>query len=120
MYRNTPRSNGGPEYDLLPSSEWGSGRVQGFTQGRWFKRRRTLFIFAALVASSVLVFYWLVYYNDVPKGVRPDPEPEELALPPLYPEYHHAELQLAHHDRRNPFAGGRKYMWVADHTQCER
>ena len=44
--------------------------------------------------------------------------PVEEVLPPLYPEFHRAELELPQHFGQRPFAEGRKYMWVADHTQC--
>ena len=40
-------------------------------------------------------------------------------LPPLYPEYHRAEVALPQHDLNNPFAGGRKYIWVASHAHCK-
>ncbi|GJE88479.1 O-fucosyltransferase family protein [Phanerochaete sordida] len=39
-------------------------------------------------------------------------------LPPLYPEYHRAELALPQHDHPGrAFEGGKKHMWVADHMQ---
>ncbi|GJE89688.1 O-fucosyltransferase family protein [Phanerochaete sordida] len=40
----------------------------------------------------------------------------ERNKPPLYEKYHHAELALPQHDTSDPFAGGKKYLWVNNHV----
>ena len=117
MYGNDPRSSVGSNPPILPAYEWATaGRVQ---RTRWLRRRHNLLALGVLVASSFFVFYYLANYHGVTEELVRDPEQEEQPLPPLYPEYHHAELALPHHDRKNPFADGRKYLWIASHTQCQ-
>ena len=36
--------------------------------------------------------------------------------PPLYEEYHRAELALPQHDTTDPFSNGKKYLWVNNHV----
>lgn len=111
------------DYDLLPSSERGKERRTPLSAraSRLLKRRRvvsTLFVF---VATAVLVGFYNVPYDAAQSLWRaapePQPQPVEEPLPPLYPEYHRAELALPQHDPSRAFEGGKKYMWVADHTQ---
>ena len=107
------------DYDLLPTSEKRGATLYGHS--RWIKRRRNLIIVLALAVSSLVVLRYLVPFpNNLGESMLPESLlGEEKPLPPLYPEYHQAELALPQHDRRNPFRDGRKYMWVADHTQCQ-
>ena len=39
--------------------------------------------------------------------------------PPLYERYHYAELALPQHSVPDPFADGRKYLWVNNHVSGE-
>ncbi|EKM48643.1 uncharacterized protein PHACADRAFT_266233 [Phanerochaete carnosa HHB-10118-sp] len=109
----------GDDYDLLPSSEKGARKQIPFSlrASRFLKLRRATAILVATVASVILVGFYLVRFRGTDMSQEiPEPEPVPEPLPPLYPEYHRAELALPQHDPRRPFEGGRKYMWVADHT----
>ncbi|PSR92063.1 hypothetical protein PHLCEN_2v4779, partial [Hermanssonia centrifuga] len=112
---DSPRSRTGPDYDLLPTSEKpGTGRL-ALGASRWLKRRRNLVVFLGLTASSILVFFYLVWHQGASEIVSKD---GLEILPPLYPEFHNAELVLPQHsDPRQAFTDGKKYLWVADHTQ---
>lgn len=110
-------------YDILPTLEAdqhdGTRPSVPFRMSRLFKRRGI--VLGVLAASSfVLVLYLLHSSSRSTIGSAQDEKDPEV-LPPLYEEYHRAELALPQHDDvRNAFAGGKKYMWVADHTQCKR
>lgn len=43
----------------------------------------------------------------------------ERNKPPLYEEYHRAELALPQHDTNNAFGNGKKYLWVNNHVSGE-
>lgn len=43
------------------------------------------------------------------------PEPR----PPLYEEWREAEWYLPQHSALDPFANGKKYLWVSSHVYCE-
>ena len=43
----------------------------------------------------------------------------ERNKPPLYGEYHRAELAQPHHDVVNAFSRGKKYLWVNNHVSGE-
>ena len=106
----------GQEYDALPLSEWGAGQPipVHIRAVRALKRRRTIAaIFGALVVIILLLLTTARYRNGEVQLQLPFAE----ELPPLYPEYHRAELELPQHSDKNPFAGGRKYIWFASHVQ---
>ena len=39
-----------------------------------------------------------------------------LEKPPLFSEYHQAEMALPQHHVKDPFANGKKYLWVENHV----
>lgn len=119
MFGGDQRSGGGPDYELLPTADGKSTTRVSFGPSRWLKRRRNLAAFVLLVASAALVLFYLLFYQPPPEPVAVEEEGAEQPLPPLYREYRQAELELPQHDHKNPFADGRKYLWVADHVQCE-
>lgn len=105
-------------YDPLSSSEWGGGKhiPLSLRASRVLMRRRTAIIAIAVFVTVLVGLSLVTFHEDIPWTASEKlPEP----LPPLYPEYHQAELALPQHDVRRPFEGGRKYMWVSDHTQCK-
>ena len=121
---------GAGEYDLLPSSERGgvpaaaaalAGGTRKVSFGSWVRRRRRL-VFAS-VCIVVVVSLWTAYYlirhpefwrrTTILKIIGPP------TLPPLYPEWREAERWLPQQNVADPFVGGRKYLWLANHPQCE-
>ena len=42
-----------------------------------------------------------------------------MEKPPLFERYHLAEMALPQHHVKDPFAGGKKYLWVENHVHCE-
>lgn len=120
-----PRSSA--EYDLLPSSERGGSGKQlplAVRASRFLRHRRVVVtLVSILVGGIVLVLYFVTFRaTELPWQIsKGDPPGEALSsvVIPLYPEYHRAELQLPQHANRRPFANGQKYLWVADHVQCE-
>ena len=89
----------------------------------WLKRRRRFFGACAVIAlllASVLSYLAIF---------RPDHEfwrkrivlqaMRVPNLPPLYPEYRREEALLPQNLDTHPFSGGKKYLWVATHTQCK-
>ncbi|PSR92064.1 hypothetical protein PHLCEN_2v4780 [Hermanssonia centrifuga] len=107
------------QYDALSTSEWGlsySNPGLRLSLTRWTKRRRSLIVslFALVGVISLTVYlavhlevgrrrFWLKIFGPAD-------------LPPLYPEFRQAELELPQHYAKDPFAGGQKYLWVASHT----
>lgn len=114
------------QYAILPTSQDGQpGRMSlSYRASRMLKRRGNGVILGVLLISFVFTAVYLVNSTrtdaeDAHTSLLSNPETLAPALPPLYPEWHKEELALPqHHDVHNAFAGGRKYMWVADHTQC--
>ena len=108
------------DYDPVPSSEWGAGKQIPFTAraSRILRHRRIISTLVAVVLGAAVITVYLVSYHVPDKVPWPLPEAMKTPDPPLYPEFHRAELALPQHENREPFAHGRKYMWVADHTQC--
>ena len=105
------------QYDLLPTTE--KGITFPFSSTRFgLKRRRNIIVSVALISTSVLVFLYLLYNRPAPGSLEAALESTDQPLPPLYSKYHEAELALPHQDLKHPFAGGKKYMWSADHVQC--
>jgi hypothetical protein len=43
----------------------------------------------------------------------------EESKPPLYGEYHRAELELPQHNSTDAFSHGEKYLWVNNHVSGE-
>lgn len=106
-----------PDYDLLPTSEWSTPPSIKISPIGWVKRRRRLVFACILILVSVIAI--ALYSRQHPqfwrrKFVLKIFGPKEL--PPLYPEWKEAEAALPQHSSREPFAGGRKYLWVASHT----
>lgn len=115
-------------YDPLATSEWGAGKPVPLSvrASRILKRRRVVYGIAALVACTLLIVLAtaspgrLREWRQKPEEKVEEPQQPQV-MPPLYPEYHIEELKLPQQqDTRNPFENGRKYMWVADHTQCKQ
>jgi hypothetical protein len=107
-----PRS----DYDALPSSERGGAKQPPLflRASRFFKRRQIIVVILTIVTSTfLLILYTSTTAQNNVSWIHP-----RDTLPPLYPEYHRAELQLPQHFDKHPFSNGKKYMWVADHTQC--
>lgn len=50
---------------------------------------------------------------------RKQKEFEERPKPPLFERYHQAELALPQHHVADPFANGKKYLWVENHVHGE-
>lgn len=104
--------------DLLGSPERpGHPRARKPFLVRWLgRRRRRRFIYATLVAVSALPFL-LFYFPALQfwrsghflKVVWP------LTLPPLYAASRAREAALPQHLTVDPFAGGRKFLWIAGH-----
>lgn len=46
-------------------------------------------------------------------------ELEDRPKPPLFEKWHWAELALPQHHVVDPFANGKKYLWVRDHVHGE-
>ena len=44
---------------------------------------------------------------------------DQMEKPPLFERYHLAEMALPQHHVKDPFAGGKKYLWVENHVHCE-
>lgn len=110
MFGNNQRAKDDPQYSVLPGGHGPSRLLQG-------KKRRNLLLALGLLVAGVLVLVWARQPHDVLPSIPSFTA--ETTLPPLYSDFHRAELALPQHDTRHPFAGGRKYMWVADHAQCE-
>ena len=72
---------------------------------------RRVLLGAALVAALV--------YSCVVGVKRWKKRQFERNKPPLYERYHHAELALPQHHPGDPFAGGKKYLWVNNHVSGE-
>ena len=109
MFGNDTRPKNDVEMSTLPGGH-------GLSRSLQAKKRRNLFVGLGLFITAVFMFAWLRQPHDVLSNI---PVLSTSTLPPLYREYHNAELALPQHDTRHPFANGRKYMWVADHAQCE-
>ena len=119
-------SHGDVDYESLSSPERGRGaRIPLSVRLSRFLRRRhkVLGLFALVIVVSMSGLYVVgleradAFWRG---GQEPEVQPEPEPLPPLYPEWHRAELALPQHDDPSrAFDGGRKYMWVSDHTQCE-
>ena len=109
------------EYARVPSSEWGTAPPLPFTAraSRVLRHRRVVAALAGLLLAGALGGAYVLSYRAPARVPWPLPESMTAPDPPLYPEFHRAELALPQHASREPFANGRKYMWVADHTQCE-
>lgn len=113
------------EYDLLASSEWGGAAKQlplSVRASRVLRHRRIVVALASVLVGTVLLVVYLVSFRaaEVPWQItdKTSQAHVDTTLPPLYPEFHREELQLPQHDLRNPFANGKKYLWVANHVQC--
>lgn len=48
--------------------------------------------------------------------VEVPPAEEDDGKPPLFGRFHQAELALPQHHVADPFAGGKKYLWVENHV----
>lgn len=108
------------QYDLLPTQDGDGGRVPlSFRASRLFKRRGNTLILGFLFMSFIVTTLYLVVPSSKVDAVHNVVSGSSEALPPLYPDYHREELALPQHFVDDPFAGGKKYMWVADHTQCK-
>ena len=115
----SPLPSSESRYGRLPTQDIESEGVPRSSRTSWlfkFKRKGNLRILGFVVAGFIMIAVYLVSsYGTEDINIRVSvPEP----LPPLYSEYHKEELVLPQHDVDNAFAGGKKYMWVADHTQC--
>lgn len=110
------------EYDRLPASEGGAPSASRLSPvAAWLKRhrRKLVLAFFIFIVSTLWIVYYLVHHPEFwrrklvlqLRGFR--------NLPPLYPEFTRAEAQLPQHHTNDPFAGGRKYLWIASHPSCE-
>lgn len=124
-------------YDLAADSEWGV--LSPRPLARWTKRRptrRALVLFACLFMAAVYgVRVWNARqhvhtetgepthgHKLPPQHEEPPPPPPEwdqLPKPPLFERYHEAEMALPQHHVNDPFAGGKKYLWVENHVHGE-
>ena len=78
---------------------------------RWSKNRVTPRSFFALVCIITLVVYGIIRVKEqIRRALR------WLDPPPLYGEYHVAELALPQHDPNTAFVQGQKYLWVNNHV----
>lgn len=53
------------------------------------------------------------------QGSEEPPNWDNLPKPPLFDRYHEAEMALPQHHVADPFAGGKKYLWVENHVHGE-
>ena len=120
-------------------SEWGI--LSPRPLNRWTKRRPTKRVIALLVVVFLAAVYSVRIWNerqhldkqralaqqkqrplpeskDQQKG-KTDPNFEDKPKPPLFGEYHRAELAMPQHHVSDPFAGGKKYLWVENHVHGE-
>lgn len=129
-----------PDYNSL-TPEWLTAR--GYTRlfertSRTSRRRKATTALVVALICSLLPVYWISSslvrgvslstveipsfadcQHDGPLAAHHTSPHTPGVLPPLYPAYHRAELALPQHDESDPFAGGKKYLWVANHVQCE-
>ena len=117
-------------YDLAGESDWGVLSPRPI--GRWTKRRptrRALILLACLfVAAVYAVRVWTAHEHVLVADKKHDTHHEEqkkplnwddLPKPPLFGRYHEAEMALPQHHVKDPFAGGKKYLWVENHVHGE-
>ncbi|PSR74432.1 hypothetical protein PHLCEN_2v9844 [Hermanssonia centrifuga] len=123
-------------YDLTSDSEW--GMLSPRPLARWSKRRptkRALIIIACLFIAGVYgVRVWSGPHHAVQTHTtevithqqhqeRPEKHVEEnwddRPKPPLFERYHVAEMALPQHHVSDPFASGRKFLWVENHVHGE-
>lgn len=126
-------------------TEWGI--LSPRPLNRWTKRRPTKRIVVLLVFIFVAAVYSVRVWNehqhfDKQKALaqqkqkqqqqtklppKPKDKPKEAsqpssdddAKPPLFGKYHQAELAMPQHHVSDPFAGGKKYLWVENHVHGE-
>ena len=78
---------------------------------RWSRRRLTPCSFLALVCLITLLVYVILRVKEQCRRALRWVDP-----PPLYGNYHAAELALPQHDAKTAFERGQKYLWVNNHV----
>lgn len=137
MFENSGRNRLGqrskPTIYEPADSEWGLLSPRPIT--RWPKRRPSKRVVALLVLLFLAAIYSIRSWNEKKfveqqrelrrqaklrleeeARVREANKPKEQVKPPLFERYHLAELDLPQHKVEDPFAGGKKYMWVENHV----
>ena len=126
-HRHRDRLSGKPVmYDPL-DTEWGGGpSFRPLGLGRWTKRRPTkrvaLVLLCVLLACAYGLRAWRAHQAEarrVAEEARRQKELEEKPKPPLFERWHQAELALPQHHVADPFAHGKKYLWVENHVHGE-
>ena len=134
-------------YDLTADSEWGV--LSPRPLGRWTKRKPTKRALVFLVCIFIAAVYGIRVWNARQHVLVPESSPRHeqheqsqepnqaqdknqiheeqneplnwdlLEKPPLFGRYHEAEMALPQHHVKDPFAGGKKYLWVENHVHGE-
>lgn len=118
--RSRHRISGKPALYDPADTEWGIPRPLG----RWSKRRPTrrgvaVFVCLVIICTYVLRSWRGAVKVEVQEEKPPSLEPEgweNKPKPPLFGQYHQAELAFPQHHVGDPFAGGKKYLWVENHV----
>lgn len=107
--------------------------LQGARPSRWARRRPTKRAVVVLLGMLLLGMYAMRWWNERNMSLEANTiqqeadkiqaekqrEADDRPKPPLFERWHQAELALPQHHVVDPFANGKKYLWVGNHVHGE-